>query len=275
MPKLKRRDNGEEVPLADGVTRIGRRSANDIQLNRKYVSRHHCSIHGPAGGWEIADVGSKLGTFVNGRRVRRRRLHAGDEIKIGAVVFIFEEGGPVGDATAHPHLDALTDSAAVRVLPRDEPGTDEDEAPAEGVASRRRRVLPVALGIAVAGLAVIALATTLWATRRTPEKAVRRAAELLRERDGAALWRLVSGERQLLMTEAEFREQVAALPDDAIAALDTLELGEARRGTRGMVVPVALTVAEERIEDEVVLYREDGRWRIYAAPVERILELTR
>jgi pSer/pThr/pTyr-binding forkhead associated (FHA) protein len=271
MPKLKRRDTGEELPLADGLTRIGRRSASEVQVNEKHVSRLHCRIEGPAGGWTIADAGSKIGTFVNGRRVRRHRLQAGDEIKVGAVVFVFQETGPTAAEGGIPHVQPLSDSAAIRVLPDEE--RDHERKPKQAAEPKRRRILPVLVGVVLAAAGIGVLAAVLGATRQTPEKTVRHAAELLRRRDGAALWKLVSGERKIEMTEQEFKEQVDAVPNEVVVALETLEVGRARQTDRGIVVPISVTVKGERLDDEVILYREDGRWRICAVPVERASEL--
>ncbi|NQT54086.1 FHA domain-containing protein [bacterium] len=276
MAILQRRDSGDEIALSDGVTRIGRRSANEIHVNHKFVSRHHCHIERSGGGWRVVDAGSKVGTLVNGRRVQERQLKPGDEIKVGPVVFVFQDAGPARAEGELPEVRALSDSAAVRVLPKSEPAADgEEEAVPQDDPSppRRRRLMPVVVGAAVALLGVGLLGALLLSTRSTPEHTVKRAADLLRRRDGAALWRLVSAERKIEMTGEEFREQVDAVDNATVMALETLDVGRSRRGSRGMLVPVSVTVGGKRLDDEVVLYREDGAWRIYAVPVERASEL--
>jgi pyruvate/2-oxoglutarate dehydrogenase complex dihydrolipoamide acyltransferase (E2) component len=242
-------------------------------VNEKHVSRDHCRIEGPAGGWTVTDAGSKLGTFVNGRRIRQHRLNAGDEIRVGSVLFVFEETGPRAAEGPLPHLQPLSDSAALRVLPEDEPGVEEEPSPEPPKAPRQRKILPVAVGVAVAVVGVGVLAAVLLTTRNTPERTVRRAAELLRGRNGAELWQLVAGERKIEITEEEFKEQVDAVRNEVVVALEGLQVGRARRDARGMIVPVWVMVGGQRLEDEVVLYREDGQWRIYAAPVARMREL--
>lgn len=278
MPRLKRRDSGEEFPLAEGVTNIGRRSTNEIQLRQKFVSRRHCCIEGPAGGWTLADAGSRLGTFVNGRRIRRQRLCAGDEIKVGSVVFIFEETGPAVAEGELPHVRPLSDSAAIRVLPKDEPEQEGHAAPPAATAPGwkalgQRKLLRVVVGSVVAAIGVGVLAGVLLATRQTPERTVRRAAELLRRREGGALWQLVSKERKIEITEEEFKEQVDAVRNEVVVALESLEVGRSRRGASGMIVPVSVTVNGKRLDGEVVLYREDGNWRVFEVPIERVREL--
>ena len=68
-----------------GSHTIGRRSANDLPVNEKAVSRTHCRIDFDGEFyWE-----SHNGTFVNGRRVSRSLLYDGDEIQIGHVRMAF------------------------------------------------------------------------------------------------------------------------------------------------------------------------------------------
>ena len=110
----------------------------------------------------------------------------------------------------------------------------------------------------------------LW----TPED-IERASWLLRRRDAKALWALVSKERKQQMTLEEFEEQVGLVPDAVLAAVGTLEVGAERRATVGVVVPVALEAGGRRIADEIVLYREDGDWKIHAVPLARMPELAR
>lgn len=248
MPRLTRRDSQETYDLPRGATVIGRSSDSDIQVLGRPVSRTHCKVEGPAGGWTVTDCGSKLGTYVNGKRVQRHRLQPDDEIKVGPAVFVFAEDEPSGGA--------------------------EGEAPPSGPA--RRPVLPLALlalGVLVALAAVGGLVALGVRTRRTPGQVVREAAELLAARDAEALWALVSRERQREMTFEEFQEQVALAPEEGLGAMATLEVGRERRADVGVVVPIALVVDGERVADEVVLYREDGAWRIHTAPVERLREL--
>jgi pSer/pThr/pTyr-binding forkhead associated (FHA) protein len=253
MPRLTRRDSQETYDLPRGVTVIGRSSDSHIQVLGRPVSRTHCKVEGPAGGWTLTDCGSKLGTYVNGRRVQRHRLQQGDEIKVGPAVFVFAEDEPSGGA-----------------------GDAEAEAPA--AARARRPVLPLVLltlGVVVALAAVGGLIALGVSTRRTPRQVVRQAAGLLAARDAEALWALVSRERQREMTFEEFQEQVALAPEEGLGALETLEVGDERRAEVGVVVPIALVVGGERVADEVVLYREDGAWRIHTAPVQRLRALLR
>jgi ABC transport system ATP-binding/permease protein len=63
---------------------IGRAVDNDIVLDDLRVSRHHAQLVATAdGAYEVRDLGSSNGTFVNGRRVQHARLEPGDFIGVG------------------------------------------------------------------------------------------------------------------------------------------------------------------------------------------------
>ncbi len=67
---------------------IGRESDNDVVLDSKLVSRHHCMIQKIKGAFFIKDSGSTNGTFVNGTKLpvdKYIRLNIGDKISVGSV----------------------------------------------------------------------------------------------------------------------------------------------------------------------------------------------
>src|SRR3954462_15458090 len=63
--------------------RIGRAPDNDVVVDDMLVSRYHAELLASAGGFEIVDLGSHNGTFVDGRRVGRAAVVEGDLIGIG------------------------------------------------------------------------------------------------------------------------------------------------------------------------------------------------
>ena len=76
------------VPLSDKAIRIGRTPDNDIVLADLNVSRHHAEVRkSGAGSYEITDVGSHQGTFVNGKRVSHATLTDRDTVSIGHSTF--------------------------------------------------------------------------------------------------------------------------------------------------------------------------------------------
>jgi hypothetical protein len=76
---------GETVALFDGM-RIGRNDDNDVTIADGRVSRHHARIVADGPGFAIEDLQSSNGTFVDGVRVSRARLHAGASIVVGETV---------------------------------------------------------------------------------------------------------------------------------------------------------------------------------------------
>lgn len=63
---------------------IGRDPACDLCLDDGMASRQHARLNITAAGLEVDDLGSKNGTFVNGRRVEaRHRFVPGDWLRVG------------------------------------------------------------------------------------------------------------------------------------------------------------------------------------------------
>ena len=68
-------------------------------LDDTTVSRRHATITRKPGGFELADLGSTNGTFVNGRQVRKPiAVKSGDEIKFGSARLLSD---PAVGAAAH------------------------------------------------------------------------------------------------------------------------------------------------------------------------------
>jgi pSer/pThr/pTyr-binding forkhead associated (FHA) protein len=78
--------SGEILPLISNSVTIGR-SAGEILLEDTEVSGRHCTVQMNSGELIIIDHSSRNGTFLNGRRVDRNRLRAGDTLQIGQSVF--------------------------------------------------------------------------------------------------------------------------------------------------------------------------------------------
>ena len=77
-------------PLERDVTTIGSVDGNTVLLKDTGVSRKHVGIRKVGGGFELADLGSTNGVFVNGEKAARRRLVAGDIIRIGTSEAVFK-----------------------------------------------------------------------------------------------------------------------------------------------------------------------------------------
>ena len=83
---------GSKFFLDTDVTTIGRHPDSDIFLDDITVSRKHAEIRRGSQGFELHDVGSLNGTYVNRERVEESPLKAGDEIQIGKFKLVFLTG---------------------------------------------------------------------------------------------------------------------------------------------------------------------------------------
>lgn len=81
----------DAAPEPEALT-IGRGRENSIVLDDMLVSRQHVRITADADGLVLEDLGSRNGTYVNGRRVERTHLSEGDRIGIGAATFEVRDG---------------------------------------------------------------------------------------------------------------------------------------------------------------------------------------
>jgi len=88
--------------VGDRVT-IGRDPVNDVDLaDDPEVSRAHAELRRRGGRWSVADLGSRNGTFVNGRPVRRHPLRDGDRLRFGATTLTFLAGDDEHATEASP-----------------------------------------------------------------------------------------------------------------------------------------------------------------------------
>ena len=72
--------------LRNGATKtIGRAARADFIVDAALVSRLHCQVTATAEHLEVVDLSSTNGTYVNGKRVKRASLIAGDRLRIGRV----------------------------------------------------------------------------------------------------------------------------------------------------------------------------------------------
>jgi ABC transport system ATP-binding/permease protein len=82
------RDPTARIPLLGKVTRIGRRTGNDIVVSDLDVSGRHAELlRSKAGQYTLIDLGSHNGTCVNGARVNHAELGEDDIIAIGRATF--------------------------------------------------------------------------------------------------------------------------------------------------------------------------------------------
>ncbi len=69
------------------VMRIGRALDNELVVSDLQVSRHHAEFRATPGGFEIVDLGSHNGTYVNGQPVRQQVIGPNDIVGVGHSTF--------------------------------------------------------------------------------------------------------------------------------------------------------------------------------------------
>jgi pSer/pThr/pTyr-binding forkhead associated (FHA) protein len=75
------------LPGPARVLHIGRADDNDVVIDDLSVSRHHADLRNTGHGFEIIDLGSRNGTFLNGNPVLRSVVTERDLVGIGPATF--------------------------------------------------------------------------------------------------------------------------------------------------------------------------------------------
>jgi len=83
------RDQGKRFELEASLTGVGREATNAIRLHDVEVSRRHAQVAHEEGQFQLIDLGSSNGTFVNEQRVDRHVLQSGDRVQVGRTLLIF------------------------------------------------------------------------------------------------------------------------------------------------------------------------------------------
>ena len=102
--RLRLRPGRFAVELTRSGLVFGRHSSADVRLPLPDVSRRHCRFVCEAGRWQVIDLDSLNGVFVNDALVRRAELRDRDVVRLGGFVFDVTFGS--GDQTV-----ALNDGA--------------------------------------------------------------------------------------------------------------------------------------------------------------------
>lgn len=80
----------QTLQLSDEVTTMGSVAGNTVVLADPAVSRKHAGIRKIDGAYELADLGSTNGVYVNGHKVPKKTLDAGDIIRVGNTEAVFK-----------------------------------------------------------------------------------------------------------------------------------------------------------------------------------------
>ena len=80
----------QTLALTEEVTTIGSVAGNTVVLADPAVSRKHAGIRKLESSYELADLGSTNGVYVNGQKVPKKTLEAGDIIRVGNTEAVFK-----------------------------------------------------------------------------------------------------------------------------------------------------------------------------------------
>ena len=94
MPSSRVIHNGVTIPLQGRTLVIGARSTCDLVLDDQAASSVHAVVFERDGQFYLRDLGSEVGTFVDGNASRQFELRPGAEIRIGSTVVTFEFDPP-------------------------------------------------------------------------------------------------------------------------------------------------------------------------------------
>jgi len=108
--------SGQEHPLENPVTRMGRAVENEIVILDKRSSREHAVIKREGRKVILEDQGSTNGTYLNGERLLSPvQLRDGDQVRVGDIEFTFHDPEGTSVETPFPELDVNLEAAEVRV----------------------------------------------------------------------------------------------------------------------------------------------------------------
>jgi len=121
---------GTRFPILPGVTRIGRAADNDIVIageGSSTVSLHHCEIHQNGEGFELRDLNSTNGTWVNGSAIAAAAISPTAAIRLGIrgpeFQLVYEDSA------------ALPPDRTMELLPDQVPGGKDASSAHEGLLS--------------------------------------------------------------------------------------------------------------------------------------------
>ena len=125
--------NGQTIAereLTPGRFIIGRTPDNDLQIDSKYISRHHAQIVTSMQTSVVEDLNSTNGIYVRAKRVRRRILNDGDVVHIGQHEIMYFDERMSRSRASHIETEddvgALLEEERARELEEEE--NEEDDA---------------------------------------------------------------------------------------------------------------------------------------------------
>ena len=135
----------KEHILPQAATTIGRLPDNSLQIDNLAVSGHHAKVFWNDGHFEIEDLGSLNGLFINDKRIGKATLIHGDVVKIGNHKLEFKNEGSMALGASAPKPGPATpklDSTVVLDTRQARDMIVKQGAPARGAHSASGEPLP-------------------------------------------------------------------------------------------------------------------------------------
>lgn len=105
-----------QITLSQSRLQIGRQTENDIVLSDLAVSRHHAELRRKHGRWQVQDLGSHGGTFMDGRQLAARQAVdwlPGQTVQIGPYNLSWSDGGASSQRKPHEESGFLRPGPAI------------------------------------------------------------------------------------------------------------------------------------------------------------------
>jgi general secretion pathway protein A len=119
-----------EYRIRPGKLIIGRTADNDVQIQSRFISRHHAQVVSDQSNSVVEDLNSTNGVFIRARRVKHQTLADGDIIQIGEHKLLYRDMRNTADELPPPEYDERDLDDAVEDEERDD-DFDDDEGEAD------------------------------------------------------------------------------------------------------------------------------------------------
>jgi hypothetical protein len=121
-----------EYGVRPGKMIIGRTADNDVQIQSRFISRHHAQIVSDHDHSIVEDLNSTNGVFIRSQRVKHQTLVDGDIIQIGEHKLLYRDMRNVADVLPPPEVDEDDLEDAEDLDDDIEEDDDDDESEDEG-----------------------------------------------------------------------------------------------------------------------------------------------
>ncbi len=150
--------SGTTHELAEALVTVGRGPENAIQLDDASVSSRHAELRAIERTYQLRDLGSTNGTFVNGKAATEIMLRHGDRIRFGGIQARFETDNALSATQPLPAAQTAKGRAATTSM---RPSDFANASPFRA-RSKQRDPVKIALFI-IAGVALLLLLASLVA----------------------------------------------------------------------------------------------------------------